>query len=189
MENTRNIIYGLRDPRNDVYQYIGKSTVGVKRPISHLTKSHSPKVKEWVQTLSDNWLYPIIDVIEEVENLEDLEDREKYWINYYHYINPELLNIMLIEKPIVEGRSEEDELDFNFLVRIIYRIPDILKRERVFRNLTQQEMAELIGVGRSSISKIETSDSTVNFKLVQDYITNLKGLDILNKVKKERVRK
>ena len=51
MENTRNIIYGLRDPRNDVYQYIGKSTVGVKRPISHLTKSHSPKVKEWEEKM------------------------------------------------------------------------------------------------------------------------------------------
>jgi hypothetical protein len=42
----KNIIYGLKDPRNDVYCYIGKSTVGEKRALSHLTKSHSKKVQE-----------------------------------------------------------------------------------------------------------------------------------------------
>ena len=59
-----NIVYGLRDPRNDVYQYIGKSTVGEKRPLQHLTKSHSDTVNEWVKLLEDQWLYPQIDVIE-----------------------------------------------------------------------------------------------------------------------------
>ena len=47
--NMENIIYGLRDPRNDVYQYIGKSTVGSKRALEHLTLSHSDKVNEWVK--------------------------------------------------------------------------------------------------------------------------------------------
>ena len=40
MEYT-NLIYGLRDPRNDVYKYIGKTTIGVKRPLKHLIKSHN----------------------------------------------------------------------------------------------------------------------------------------------------
>ena len=63
----KNIIYGLRDPRNDVYQYIGKSTVGSKRALQHLIKSHSEKVNEWVANLNENWLYPLVDIIEEAE--------------------------------------------------------------------------------------------------------------------------
>ena len=59
----KNIIYGLRDPRNDVYQYIGKSTVGSKRALQHLIKSHSEKVNEWVANLNENWLYPLVDII------------------------------------------------------------------------------------------------------------------------------
>ena len=47
-----NIIYGLRDPRNDVYQYIGKSTVGKNRPLQHLCKSHSDFVNKWVEELA-----------------------------------------------------------------------------------------------------------------------------------------
>ena len=50
-----NIIYGLRDPRNDVYQYIGKSSVGAKRAIQHLTKSHSESVNCWVDMLANDW--------------------------------------------------------------------------------------------------------------------------------------
>lgn len=48
----KNIIYGLRDPRNDVYQYIGKSTIGESRPLQHLTKSHSSNVNNWVKELA-----------------------------------------------------------------------------------------------------------------------------------------
>ena len=77
-----NIIYGLKDPRNDVYQYIGKSTVGNKRALQHLKKSHSSKVNEWVALLESKWLYPIVDILEEVEDVDELNEREKHWINY-----------------------------------------------------------------------------------------------------------
>src|SRR5271157_5151379 len=122
-----NIIYGLRDPRNDVYQYIGKSTVGTKRALQHLTESHSERVNEWINKLKENWQYPLIDVIEEVENVDDLPEREKYWINHYYNLNPNLLNIQLVEIPLLNIRSEEDETKFNFLSHIIQDIPKILK--------------------------------------------------------------
>ena len=111
----KNIIYGLRDPRNDVYQYIGKSTVGEQRPLQHLTQSHSAQVNEWVKMLADNWLYPKIDIIEEVENLNDLAIREKYWIAYYHDINPNLLNVQSLPNELVETRSDQDGRDFEEL--------------------------------------------------------------------------
>jgi len=62
-----NIIYGLRDPRNDVYNYIGKSTVGNSRPLEHLKRSHSKEVREWGIYLESKGLTMIIDIIEEVD--------------------------------------------------------------------------------------------------------------------------
>ena len=89
---------------------------------------------------------------EEVEKVEDLIEREKFWINYYHSINPNLLNIQSIEEPLKNVRTEEDEANFNYLVRIIYDIPNILKKERLYRNLTQSKLADEMGVNRSTIS-------------------------------------
>jgi len=183
-----NIIYGLRDPRNDVYQYIGKSTVGNKRALQHLTLSHSERVNEWVKMLADNWLYPQIDIIEEVENIENLPEREKYWVDYYHNLNPELLNIQLVPPPIVDLRTEEEEETFNFLVLKIYEIPKILRRERIFRRFTQEEMAKHMDVSKCTIATIEKGGS-VSFNTVQKYVLTLKGLDLLSKRGGVRVRK
>ena len=180
-----NIIYGLRDPRNDVYQYIGKSTVGSKRALQHLTLSHSDKVNEWVNTLKENWQYPIVDIIEEVENIEDLPEREKHWINYYYNINPSLLNIQLIETPLQNIRTEEDENKFNFLSIVIQDAPKILKKERLCRNLTQNELAKEMGVNRSTVGCCENGEN-VRLKTIQDYIRTLKGIDIIRKSYNER---
>jgi hypothetical protein len=134
-----NIIYGLRDPRNDVYQYIGKSSVGSKRAIQHLTKSHSDSVNSWVGMLANDWLYPIVDIIEEVEEIENLIEREKFWINYYHNINPNLLNIKSIEKPLKNVRTEEDEADFN-----VYASELICDDEQEWNNKIEKLQKELI---------------------------------------------
>jgi DNA-binding XRE family transcriptional regulator len=180
-----NIIYGLRDPRNDVYQYIGKSTVGSKRALSHLTHSHSNRVNEWVNKLRENWQYPIVDIIEIVENVEDLSEREKHWINHYYEINPDLLNILLIDAPLQNIRTEEDEIKFNFLCNIIHDIPKILKKERLCRNLTQAALAKEMGITRMTISLFENKRN-VKLKTVQDYIRTLKGIDLISKSYNER---
>jgi DNA-binding XRE family transcriptional regulator len=181
-----NIIYGLRDPRNDVYQYIGKSTVGVERPLDHLIKSHSEKVNECVAMLKDKFTYPQIDIIEEVENIDDLSEREKYWIDYYYSLNNDLLNIHLLPK-IVETRDEKAEDIFNILQSNMYSIPSILRKERMCRGLTQEEMAKHVNVSKYIISKIE-NEGNVSFKSVQKYFLTLKGLDVLSKFHKIRVR-
>jgi hypothetical protein len=175
-----NIIYGLRDPRNDVYQYIGKSTVGNKRALQHLTNSHSIKVNEWVALLESKWVYPIIDIIEEVKDIDDLSEKEKYWINYYKDINPDLLNIQLIDKKPINVKKEEDEAEYQFILRILFKIPDILKKERKYRKLTQDEMAKEMNVSRSTLSLCERS-ANVTFKTIQKYFLTLKGIDVLTK--------
>ena len=175
-----NIIYGLRDPRNDVYQYIGKSTVGKERALKHLTKSHSDRVNQWVSMLENNWLYPSVDIIEEVENVDDLSDREDYWISYYKEINPYLLNIQLPDKKINNVRSDEDEAEYEFMLKVLFKIPEILKRERVYRRITQEEMAKNMKVSRSTLSLCERN-ANVTFEVIQKYFVSLKGIDILTK--------
>jgi DNA-binding XRE family transcriptional regulator len=183
----KNIIYGLRDPRNDVYQYIGKSTVGEQRPLQHLTRSHSPYVNEWVKMLEENWLYPKIDIIEEVKDINDLPDRERYWIDYYYNINPSLFNIMLMPEELVETRSDDDAKSFDDLFRIIHSISSILKRERLCRKLTQQQLSELMGVSRSTLSLLEKGDN-VNLAVIQKCVLALKSVDLKTKVIGKRAR-
>jgi DNA-binding XRE family transcriptional regulator len=180
-----NIIYGLRDPRNDLYCYIGKSSVGNKRALSHLTKSHSSKVNEWIKELNNNWLYPLIDIIEEVDSLDDLMEREKYWIRYYYNLNPNLLNICLIPKNINNIRTKEDDEKFDYLCRIIIDIPNILKKERLARKMTQDKVAKLIGINRSTIVTIENNGCSHLRSIIQ-YITALKKNDIKTNILTEK---
>ena len=175
-----NIIYGLRDPRNDVYQYIGKSTVGVSRPLQHLTCSHSPKVNEWVAFLEEKMLYPIVDIIEEVEKLELLAEREKYWVNYYYYINPNLLNAQLIDYPLQNIKTDDDEEAFIFLVKTMSNIPYILKKERMCRNLTQQELSKRANISLFTVAMIERGKS-VGVSFIQKYLNGLDGTEIVSK--------
>lgn len=181
-----NIIYGLRDPRNDVYQYIGKSTIGVNRPLQHLTYSHSDKVNEWVAKLGENWLYPIIDIIEEVEELDNLSEREKYWINHYYEINPNLLNIQNGIAPLQNKMTEEEETAFYYISSVISDLPSLLKKGRMCRGLTQDDLSREMGVSRSTVSLCERG-ANVQLKVIQLYLRTLKGIDILSKTFGERV--
>lgn len=179
-----NIIYGLKDPRNDVYQYIGKSTVGDKRALSHLTRSHSPKIKLWIESLAENWLYPIIEIIEEVEHLDDLPDRERYWIDYYYNINTDLFNVALVPN-LVETRTDDHAKQFDELVRSVPSLHSILRRERLCRKLTQDELSKLMKVSRSTICELEKG-TNVSMSVVQKYILTIKGIDIITKVVNKR---
>jgi len=182
-----NIIYGLRDPRNDVYYYIGKSSVGVNRPLTHLIKSHSEQVNQWVNQLKNIDQSPLIDIIEEVKNIDDLPDREKYWINYYFAINSNLLNTQLVPKEIDEIRSKKTDQEFETLILIFYRIPEILQRERMLRGIKQEELSEITGLSRSTISLLERG-SKVSFNSVKLYLEALLKKERSTSIKRERVR-
>lgn len=175
-----NLIYGLRDPRNDVYYYIGKSTVGEDRPLSHLTKSHNDAVNIWIDELKQLGLVPYVDIIEKDIMLEQLIDREKYWIDYHYSINPDLFNILSLSISVNKMRTDEDDDKFNSLIRIILDLGNILKNERVSRNLTQEELAEKAELSRSTVSLCENGNN-VTLDAIKRYIAVLKGIDILDK--------
>ena len=85
-------------------------------------------------------------------------------------------------------RSEEDEKNFNFLVQMISDIRNILRKERVYRNLTQSEMADKMGVHRSTIVGCENGYN-INFDMLQKYVMTLKGIDIISKSCGKRIKK
>jgi len=183
----RNIIYGLRDPRNDVYCYVGKSSVGVTRPLTHLIESHSENIRGWVSELTEKGLNPLVDIIEEVTTLDELPLREKYWIDYYFNLNPLLLNIQSIPKEIEEIRSDKTDQDLDKLLSIIDIIPEILKRERMLRGVRQEELSKLTGMSRSTISLLENG-SNINLDSIKLYLEAIITKNRVTTVKKERVR-
>jgi len=181
----KNIVYGLKDPRNDLFYYIGKSTVGKDRPIKHLTESHSGNVNEWIDELKENWVYPDIEIIEEVNDINDLLERESYWISYYHDLNPGLLNIQGMSKSIEDVRTDQDDEEFNDLLRLISKIPDILRRERIARGISQDELASRMNVSRSTLSLMERG-LTGSLKTAFKFALELKGSDILYNYNRQR---
>jgi predicted DNA-binding protein (UPF0251 family) len=183
-----NLIYGLRDPRNDVYYYIGKTTVGNIRALQHLTKSHNEKVNIWVKELEVLKLVPLVDIIEDNLDLEELSEREKYWINYYKDLNDDLFNIQISKTHINEVISEEDD-NINSFIKVIFFIGQILKKERKARRLTQEEMADKMQISRSTLNLCE-NNSNVTLAVIKKYLTTLKGIDLITKnVECKRVRK
>jgi DNA-binding XRE family transcriptional regulator len=175
-----NLIYGLRDPRNDVYYYIGKTTVGNNRPLKHLIKSHNTTVNDWVNQLESLGLVPAVDVIEKDILLENLAEREKFWIDYHYDLNPELFNIRLLPETINKIRTQDDDAKFNSLVNLVLDIGNILKTERISRKLTQDELAKKAGLSRSTISLCEGANN-VTVEAIKKYLAALKGVDILTK--------
>jgi DNA-binding XRE family transcriptional regulator len=164
-----NLIYGLRDGRNDTYFYIGKTTVGRGRPLNHLTKSHSKLVNSFVKEIEifKNAVY--IDVIEEDIKLNDLSDREKYWINYYSEIY-DLLNIMLMPtelNPEYLKVKNIDTKETETFLNLLINCKNIISNKRKYLKMTQECLAEKSGLNRSTINQIEKGEKTNTNTLIK----------------------
>ena len=183
----RNIVYGLVDPRNDLVYYVGKSSVGEKRPLTHLVRqSHSKKVNDWVDEMQKIWHPVKAIVLEEVEDINELPEVERKWIEKCKYLNPELMNHQMVKSVISDSYSEEDDLLFNRLCTAVSTFKSIVRRRRLALNLTQESLGELAGVHRTTIRDLELGRSVstktlrdvtlalVNFELTSDNITQLR---------------
>jgi len=171
-----NIIYGLRDPRNDVHYYIGKSTVGNKRALSHLRKSHSDKVNEWVSDIRKNGFEPQVDIIEEVQDINTLSDRERFWVKFYFEQNPVLLNEHLKPRNInTNVLSVDEKKDLELIKLILPRLPILLKKERKRRKISQKEMAERTGISFGTLRNIEENNMQVGITHFMKYMSVLES--------------
>jgi len=157
--NMKNIIYGLADSRNDLIYYVGKSSVGKSRPLTHLLgNSHSKDVNEWIKNMNDNWVPVCVMLLDETEDVNDLPSLEIKWINKCASLNPDLLNKKCLPAIINDPYTEEDDLSFHRLSSSLSFVGRIIRRRRLACGLTQEELAELSGVHRTTVRDAELTD-------------------------------
>ena len=87
-------IYVLKCPEGNI-RYVGKTNNLKKRLYSHINEAKKRKSRRYVL----NWIYsllllnlkPSIEVIEECDS-NNWQEREKYWVEYYRKLIPNLCN-------------------------------------------------------------------------------------------------
>ena len=75
-------IYKLIDPRNNEVRYIGKTTNIKRRYKQHLYDKRKSHKSSWVQSLRNEKLKPIIEILETCDN-DNWKEREIYWIKQF----------------------------------------------------------------------------------------------------------
>ncbi len=94
MENNKNFIYVIKDPRTNEVRYVGQTSKGSSRFRSHLysSKTKTYPICIFIKELIDVNLSPIFE-IQEYVSIDQLDDREKYWIAVYKQLGSDLLNL------------------------------------------------------------------------------------------------
>ena len=154
---TNNLIYALRCPFTDEIHYVGKTTQGLRRPMQHLTKSHSIKIREWVNDISELGYTPKIDVLEKDIDIDELDNCEKFWIGKCLDDNCILLNSNLVGyNDVIKYKSFNKEIVSSDLKNeLISSISVLIKSRRRAAKLSQEEFAIRTGFGLVWIRKVE----------------------------------
>lgn len=91
-------IYVLKDPRTDEIRYVGVTVQSLKARLSgHICESRK-KIKKkthklnWIRSLLDHGLEPVIESVETGTGDDAWPDRERFWIAHYRAILPNLTN-------------------------------------------------------------------------------------------------
>jgi DNA-binding XRE family transcriptional regulator len=188
-----NIIYGLRDPITDEYKYVGKSTSGLQRPLSHFVKSHNEQVNQWVAKLKAQNLVPHVDVLEELNDPDDLLVKERYWINVFkdscklfneNSIDSIKIRISDLEKQLL---TKEKILNAKLYqaenaISSFDNIGNFLKERRKMLHLKQKDAAELTGVSLRTIQSMEKNNSNFTLSTIEKYL-NLLGAKLVPVIK------
>jgi DNA-binding XRE family transcriptional regulator len=153
------LIYALCCPFTDNIHYIGKTTVGMSRPLQHATKSHSVKVIEWVESIREIGHKPEVRILETVTLEDDLDARERYWIQLRLNKGDLLLNDILITPLLISN-----DLDIRLGDGEGYdmkRISKFIKERRKLVGLNQEDFAYKCGIGLKTLRKIEQANTNI----------------------------
>lgn len=189
---TTNLIYVLKDPRNDLGVYVGKTTIGVERPVRHVHYSHNEHVRKWVEELRKLQLSPKVEILEKDILLNDLSNKELFWISQFSAINENLFNIALMKnsKSILFFELNTEILEN--MDRFINDIPHFFKSVRWSYKLTQSQLCDYLNITRSTLTLIENGHSlktSLLQKVIKLAIAFSKNESItINKKQKIRVR-
>ena len=149
----KNIIYAVCDPESYSPIYIGKSTTGIDRPLTHIKeKSHSETLNNWTAELGKKGQAPIIIVLESTSQETLLIDKEKYWIKKYSELGYPLLNKTNNVHKCVQPADENKGIDGKSQ---LLEIGNFVRQNRLFRKLTQEELGKETGLSRSTINIVE----------------------------------
>jgi len=161
-----NLIYGLRDPRNDVYKYIGKTTVGNDRPLSHLVKSHNTFVNDWVDELSKLGSAPYVDIIERDIPLEQLAEKEKYYITYYSDLYGELFNGGQHVKECISKPSILDYTMIDNAITTLLNPGEIFKILKVSTGFCDETIGHMFNVARKTVYRIKDGETNITLDTI-----------------------
>lgn len=93
-------IYSLTDPITKQVRYIGKTVSPLYTRLSgHMCEAHRPGTsrthkRNWLKSLANRGLMPIIEVVETIPPNGDWESAERYYIEQLRYWGYNLLNVM-----------------------------------------------------------------------------------------------
>jgi len=156
-----NLIYGLRDPRNDVYMYVGKTTVGESRPLSHLIKSHNTLVNQWVEELRSYGMLPIVDVLERDIELELLSDRERFFISYYSEMHGQLFNGAPSNIDTIFSPSLLSNEDVKTSLSLLSKPSELYRKFKTMTGFSDDVIGSVIGVTRKTVHNIKRDSDRV----------------------------
>jgi DNA-binding XRE family transcriptional regulator len=152
----KKVIYVLKCPFTKEVHYVGKSINGMTRPISHLRKSHSLKIQEWVYELSILGYKPEVEIVLYLSEIEDLDNAERMIIQRYLANGCILLNSSLVKPLTIIPNLDASDY------KGIDNISIFLKEKRKSVNLTQEELSEKSGVALTVVRKLEQGKTNVN---------------------------
>lgn len=161
-----NLIYGLRDPRNDVYKYIGKTTVGNSRPLSHLLKSHNQLVNDWVEELSKLGISPYVDIIERDISLELLSGKEKYYITYFSNLYGELFNGGMNIKECINNPSILNYEYIDYSLTTLMNPGEVFKMLKVSTGFCDETIGHMLNVGRKTVYRLKEGETNITLETV-----------------------
>lgn len=156
--NKNNLIYALACPFTGEVHYVGKSTHGLLRPMSHLTESHSKEIREWVRDIGVIGYKPRIVILENNIPIDALSAREKYYIALYDSAGASLLNIAEMNYATIK-RVKNDGVGLfyeNNDKSVISQVSSVVRRARNQMKYTQEEMSYKTGFGLRWLRKLES---------------------------------
>jgi hypothetical protein len=167
------LIYGLYCPFTDSLHYVGKSTIGMIRPNSHMTKSHSEKINEWVSCLKFFGYSPIVKILE-VCNENSIDSKEIEWINKSINDGCYLLNVSHNSSDNILLKKEYD-----FDNKDVIKIGGIIKKTRLLKDMSTIELSHLSKISRPTLLSLEKG---INNIALSNLIKVLKVLDLEIKI-------
>lgn len=169
----KRLIYALQCPFTNDVHYIGKTTQGMIRPLSHLSASHSNKINEWVDNLKRLDYKPNILILEILSEIDDIDIKERFWISKYLDNGAFLLNSNLISSTLIN--SKLDEILIDTYTHPTNSISTFIKGKRKLHGFTQEELSHKSGVGLRFIRELEQGHKiNLNINKIQE-ILNLFG--------------